>query len=71
VEAFGATQWSGFKDFCQFYSPTRVIAGRGLLEGAGFEFLEEGAGRTLVVTDEVIRGTGLADRVVWRSAAAR
>jgi len=64
VEAFGATQWSGFKDFCQFYSPTRVIAGRGLLEGAGFEFLKEGARRTLVVTDQVIRGTGLADRVV-------
>jgi alcohol dehydrogenase class IV len=41
-----------------------VIAGRGLLEGAGFEFLKEGAGRTLVVTDQVIRETGLADRVV-------
>ncbi len=43
MEAFGATQWSGFKDFYQFANPTRVVAGRGLLEGAGFEFAKEGA----------------------------
>ena len=63
MEAFGATQWSGFKDFCQFASPTRVVAGRGLLEGAGFEFAKEGATRALLVTDEGIRATGLPDRV--------
>jgi alcohol dehydrogenase class IV len=52
-----------FKDFWQFVAPTRVVAGRGLLEGAGFEFAKEGATRVLVVTDEVVRGTGLVDRV--------
>jgi alcohol dehydrogenase len=63
VEGFGATQWSGFKDFCQFASPTRVVAGRGLLDGAGFEFAKEGASRALIVTDAGIRATGLPDRV--------
>jgi alcohol dehydrogenase class IV len=52
-----------FKDFFQFGVPTRVIAGRGLLEGTGFEFAKEGAGRVMLVTDQVIRGTGLVDRV--------
>jgi alcohol dehydrogenase class IV len=54
---------AGFKDFYQYTSPTRVIAGRGLIEGAGFEFTKEGAARVLVVTDAVIRGTGLVERV--------
>jgi alcohol dehydrogenase len=52
-----------FKDFYQFASTTRVIAGRGLIESTGFEFSKEGAKRPLVVTDEVIRGTGLIDSV--------
>ena len=52
-----------FKDFYQFLAPTRVIAGRGLIEGIGFEIAKEGATRALVVTDEVIRATGLIDRV--------
>jgi alcohol dehydrogenase class IV len=52
-----------FKDFYQFVAPTRVVAGRGLIEGIGFEFAKEGARRVLVVTDEVIRATGLVDRV--------
>jgi alcohol dehydrogenase class IV len=54
---------AAFKDFYQFLAPTRVVAGRGLIEGAGFEFAKEGATRVLIVTDEVIRGTGLVDRV--------
>jgi alcohol dehydrogenase class IV len=54
---------TGFKDFYQYTSPTRVIAGRGLIEGAGFEFAKEGAQRVLVVSDQVIRGTGLVDKV--------
>jgi len=54
---------AGFKDFYQFTAPTRVIAGRDLLGSIGFEFAKEGAQRLLVVTDEVIRGTGLVDRV--------
>ncbi|MBA3301804.1 MAG: iron-containing alcohol dehydrogenase, partial [Thermoleophilaceae bacterium] len=49
--------------FAQFTAPTRVIAGRELIEGVGFEFMKEGAQRVLLVTDGVIRGTGLADRV--------
>jgi alcohol dehydrogenase class IV len=53
----------GFKDFYQYASTTRVIAGRDLLESTGFEFLKEGAGRVFVVTDQVIRGTGLVDKV--------
>lgn len=52
-----------FKDFYQFLAPTRVIAGRGLVDSCGFEFAKEGAERVLVVTDEVIHGTGLIDRV--------
>lgn len=60
----GARQLSGFKDFYQAAQQTRVIAGRDLLGSAGFEFMKEGAGRVFVVTDAVIRGTGLVDRVV-------
>jgi alcohol dehydrogenase class IV len=56
-------QMAGFKPFYQFLAPTRVIAGRDLIESAGFEFAKEGAKRVLIVTDEVIRGTGLVDRV--------
>lgn len=63
MEGFGAAQFSGFKPFYQFASPTRVIAGQGLIDGAGFEFSKEGAKRVLLVTDQVIRETGLADRV--------
>ena len=55
--------FSGFKPFYQFASPTRVIAGQGLIESTGFEFAKEGAGRAMLVTDEVIRGTGLVERV--------
>ncbi|UJA19253.1 iron-containing alcohol dehydrogenase [Thermoleophilia bacterium SCSIO 60948] len=54
---------SAFKEFFQFGAPTRVVAGHGLIEGAGFEFRKEGAKRPLIVTDEVLRGTGLVDKV--------
>ena len=53
----------GFKDFYQYASTTRIIAGRDLLASTGFEFLKEGAGRVFLVTDEVIRATGLVERV--------
>ena len=59
----GGRQLGGFKDFAQHVTRTRVVAGRGLIEGIGFEFMKEGAERVLVVTDQVIRGTGLVDRV--------
>lgn len=62
-EMAGARQMAGFKGFYQFLAPTRVISGRDLIEGIGFEFAKEGAKRVLVVTDEVIRGTGLIERV--------
>jgi alcohol dehydrogenase len=62
-EAFAGPQVAGFKDFYQFLAPTRVVAGRGLIGGIGFEFSKEGAKRVLIVTDEVIRGTGLIDQV--------
>jgi len=52
-----------FKDFYQFASPTRVIAGRNLIGSAGFELAKEGAQRVMMVTDEVIRGTGLVRAV--------
>jgi alcohol dehydrogenase class IV len=61
-DAFDARQWSGFKDFYQFAHATRVIAGRDLYEGIGFEFAKEGAHRVFVVTDKVIRETGLLDK---------
>jgi alcohol dehydrogenase class IV len=51
------------KDFYQYASPTRVIAGRDLLESTGFEFKKEGAHRVFVVTDSVVRGTGLVEKV--------
>ena len=54
---------AGLKDFYQWISPTRVIAGADLIDSAGFEFTKEGASRVMVVTDAVIRGTGLIDRV--------
>jgi alcohol dehydrogenase class IV len=52
-----------FKDFYQHAEATRLIAGRDLLGSLGFEFMKEGATRVLVVTDEVIRGTGLVEKV--------
>src|ERR671929_688404 len=63
AEEFAGPQMAGFKDFYQFLAPTRVVAGRGLLDGIGFEFAKEGAKRILIVTDQVIRETGLVDRV--------
>jgi alcohol dehydrogenase class IV len=59
----GARQMAGFKPFYQFAAPTRVIAGEGLIDSAGFEFMKENAERPMVVTDAVIRATGLIDRV--------
>ena len=56
--------YAGFKDYYQFVHPTRVVVGRGMLESIGFEFQKEGAKRAFVVTDQVIRGTGLVDTVV-------
>lgn len=63
ADQLGARRMGGFKDFAQYDARTRVVAGRGLIEGAGFEFTKEGAKRVFVVTDQVIRGTGLVDRV--------
>jgi alcohol dehydrogenase class IV len=62
-EEWTGPQMRGFKDFYQFIAPTRVVAGRGLIEGTGFEFAKEGAKRVLIVTDEVIHGTGLIEKV--------
>jgi alcohol dehydrogenase class IV len=59
--ATNGVPFSGFKAFYQFAAPTRVIAGVGLIESTGFEFAKEGGERPFVVTDEVIRGTGLVD----------
>ncbi len=61
--ALDAAPLRGFKDFYQYASTTRIIAGRDLLGSTGFEFQKEGARRVFVVTDEVIRGTGLVERV--------
>ena len=58
-----ARQMAGFKDFYQYIATTRVISGRDLLGSVGFEFMKEGAGRVFLVTDKVIRGTGLVERV--------
>jgi alcohol dehydrogenase class IV len=61
--ALGPAPLRGFKDFYQYAGTTRVISGRDLLSSTGFEFQKEGARRVFVVTDEVIRGTGLVERV--------
>jgi alcohol dehydrogenase class IV len=63
LSGIAGPQFSGFKPFYQFVSPTRVIAGVGLIDTAGFEFAKEGAERPFLVTDEVIRATGLIERV--------
>jgi alcohol dehydrogenase class IV len=62
-EALERDPLTGFKDFYQHASPTRVIAGRDLLGSTGFELQKEGAHRVFVVTDRVIRETGLVERV--------
>jgi alcohol dehydrogenase class IV len=62
-EALERPPLRGFKDFYQHASPTRVIVGRDLLGSTGFEFQKEGAHRVFVVTDQVIRATGLVERV--------
>ena len=62
ADQLGGRQLGGFKDFAQHTTRTRIVAGRGLIEGLGFEFMKEGAQRVFVVTDQVIRGTGLIDR---------
>ena len=69
-DGFGARQMAGFKDFYQYASTTRVIAGRDLLSSTGFELSKEGAHRVFLVTDGVIRATGLVDRVVAGVEAA-
>jgi alcohol dehydrogenase class IV len=58
-----APAMAGFKDFYQYAAPTRVLAGRDLLGSAGFEFQKEGAHRVFLVTDGVVHGTGLVERV--------
>jgi alcohol dehydrogenase class IV len=58
-----ARQMAGFKPFYQYAMRTRVIAGEGLVDSAGFEFTKENASRPMIVTDAVIRETGLIDRV--------
>ena len=52
-----------FPDYYQFAHPTRVVAGRGMIDSVGFEFMKEGAKRPLIVTDPVIRETGLIEKV--------
>ena len=52
-----------FPDYYQFAHPTRIVAGRGMIEGVGFEFTKEGAKRPLIVTDPGIRETGLVEKV--------
>ncbi|MSO41037.1 MAG: iron-containing alcohol dehydrogenase [Solirubrobacterales bacterium] len=54
---------SQFKDYYQFAHPTRVVAGRGMIEGVGFEFAKEGAKRPLIVTDGILLETGLVAKV--------
>lgn len=61
--ALEGPQLAGFKDFYQYAGSTRVIAGRDLLSSTGFELQKEGARRVFLVTDQVIRGTGLVEKV--------
>jgi alcohol dehydrogenase class IV len=63
LDALGARRLRGFKDFYQHADATRLIAGRDLIGSLGFEFMKEGARRVFVVTDRVIRGTGLVEKV--------
>jgi alcohol dehydrogenase class IV len=62
-EGIDTPQMAGFKDFYQHAEATRVIVGRDLLSSIGFEFMKEGGHRVFVVTDAVVRGTGLVEKV--------
>ena len=56
-----ARRMAGFKDFYQFASTTRVIAGRSLAS-TGFELQRRAPARVLV-TDAGVSETGLVERV--------
>lgn len=49
---------------CQFYIPTRIIAGAGVVGQVGAEAKWLGARRALVVTDDGVSGAGLTKPVV-------
>lgn len=51
-----------FKEYFGFAHPTRVVGGQGMIASLGFEFAKDGAKRPLVVTDRVIRETGLIEK---------
>lgn len=40
-----------------------MVAGREMIGSVGFEFTKEGAARPMIVTDEVIRGTALIEKI--------
>jgi len=50
-------------DYYEFHAPTRLLSGRDALANLGGEFTRLGASRPLVVSDSVIAGLGLLDRV--------
>ena len=63
VDPIRPARWRASRTSTSTPAATRVIAGRDLLGSTGFEFQKEGARRVFMVTDEVVRGTGLVDRV--------
>ena len=61
--ALDPTPLKGFKDFYQYAGRHPGDLGPQPARVTGFEFQKEGARRVFVVTDEVVRGTGLVERV--------
>lgn len=51
-----------FKEYFQFAHPTRIVGGHGMIASLGFEFAKDGAKRPLIVTDRVVRETGLIEK---------
>jgi alcohol dehydrogenase len=51
-------------DFFEFYAPTRLLAGAGLVKTLGQELARFGWRRCFVVTDVNLQETGLVDRVL-------
>ncbi|MFZ5646072.1 MAG: iron-containing alcohol dehydrogenase [Bacillota bacterium] len=51
-------------DFFEFFCPTRILAGQGVVDSLGQSIESMGWSRCFLVTDQVLRNAGLADRVV-------
>ncbi|WP_250657783.1 iron-containing alcohol dehydrogenase [Alkalimarinus coralli] len=52
------------QDFYEFFCPVKVIAGNAALEHIPFELRSLGASKSIIITDQGVRGAGLVDYVL-------